>query len=400
MTQSVPEGRKALEHVRQLMQMFAGRASCSPEERQAGEYIVEQLSRMGVGQVRLESFLGVPSTYAPFIVAFSTALAGALMGALIDFCWVLLLSAGLVSLAVWGFWTELDLHPSWLRRMIPTAPSQNVLGVILPAEELHHRVVICAHVDTHRAPLMFSSPGWQRAFNLLLMLTMLGMVLCAAAYLLGFVFALPGVRWVGLAVTPLVAFSLVMSIQAHRAPLSPGANDNTSAVGVALQLAERLSGEPLAHTEIWLVFTGCEEVGAYGMTAFLDQHAEELGADAFYLVLEQVGTGRLQLVTAEGLVIKRPVREEALSFGRKVGAILPELQLTEKVGEAYSDALPAIQRGFLALTITGNPPSVGEPSHWHQLSDTVQYIDPESLQQAFDFSLEIIRQVDCSESAA
>jgi Zn-dependent M28 family amino/carboxypeptidase len=169
---------------------------------------------------------------------------------------------------------------------------------------------------------------------------------------------------------------------------------------VALQLAERLSGEPLAHTEIWLVFTGCEEVGAYGMTAFLDQHAEELGADAFYLVLEQVGTGRLQLVTAEGLVIKRPVREEALSFGRKVGAILPELQLTEKVGEAYSDALPAIQRGFLALTITGNPPSVGEPSHWHQLSDTVQYIDPESLQQAFDFSLEIIRQVDCSESAA
>jgi Zn-dependent M28 family amino/carboxypeptidase len=165
-------------------------------------------------------------------------------------------------------------------------------------------------------------------------------------------------------------------------------------VGVALALAKALTAEPPAHVETWLVFTGCEEVGAYGMSAFLDAHAAELEPEAIYLVLEQIGTGFPQLITAEGLIIKRPTQNEVLSLGRQASAVLPEVQLTEKIGEAYSDAMPAIKRGLAALTITGNQATIGEISHWHQLSDTMEHIYLESLQQAFALALEVVLQVD------
>jgi hypothetical protein len=390
-TESNYYGQIALNHIQQIMRTIGGRASCSPDERQAAEYVAGQITRLGVSQVRLEPFQSAKSTYWPPMIAFSTALTGVLAALLFGNRWILLIGALLNSIAVWGFWTELDLNPNWLRRFTPTGTSQNALGLILPLQEVHRRTVICAHLDTHRAPLLASTPTWQRLFNILLLLTFLSMVLSAAAFTLGFIFDFGDVRWVGLVTAPLLVFALAMSIQAMGAPISPGANDNTSAVGVALALAEKLTAEPPSHTEVWLVFTGCEEVGAYGMFAFLDAHAKELGPETFYLVLEQVGTGRLQLVTAEGLVIKRPVRSEALSLGRQAGAALPEIGLTEKLGEAYSDALPAIKRGLMALTITSAPASIGEVSHWHTLSDTVEHIYPESLQQAFDLALEIIQ---------
>jgi Peptidase family M28 len=393
-TESHNYGQIALGHIQHIMRTIGGRASCSPEERQAAEYVAGQLTQLGVSQVRLESFQGAISTYWPPMIAFGTALVGVLAALLFNNRWAMVLGALLNTVAVWGFWTELDLNPNWLRRFTPTGASQNAIGVILPVQEVQCRTVICAHLDTHRAPVLASTPTWQRLFNILLLLTFLSMVLSAAAFTLGFLFNLGSIRWVGLATMPLLVFALAMSIQARGAPVSPGANDNTSAVGVALALAEKLAAEPPAHTEVWLVFTGCEEVGAYGMFAFLDAHAEELGAETEYLVLEQVGTGSLQLVTAEGLVIKRPIRSEALLLGRQAGAALPAIGLTEKVGEAYSDALPAIKRGLVAFTITSAPASIGEVSHWHQMSDTVEHIYPETLQQAFDLALEIVQQAD------
>jgi len=186
MPESTHYGQIALDHTRWIMEEIGGRLSCSPEERRAAEYVAGQLKRMRVSQVVLEPFQAAKSTYWPPILAFSVALVGVLAVILIDSRWVLLLAALLNMMAVWGFWNELDLNPSWLRRFTPFGDSQNAIGVILPVQEVRRRVVICAHLDTHRAPLYTSTVTWQKLFNLLLLLAFMSMVLGGVAFFLGF----------------------------------------------------------------------------------------------------------------------------------------------------------------------------------------------------------------------
>lgn len=47
---------------------------------------------------------------------------------------------------------------------------------------------------------------------------------------------------------------------------------------------------PLEHTEVWLAFTGAEEVGSVGMHVLLDRCGEQL-RDAYFLDFEMVGRG-------------------------------------------------------------------------------------------------------------
>ena len=56
---------------------------------------------------------------------------------------------------------------------------------------------------------------------------------------------------------------------AERTPFTAGANDNASAVGLVLTLAEAPVSPPLAHTRVWQACTGCEEVQHYGADPFL-----------------------------------------------------------------------------------------------------------------------------------
>lgn len=53
---------------------------------------------------------------------------------------------------------------------------------------------------------------------------------------------------------------MALCIEADRTPFTAGANDNASAVGLVLTLAEALVKQPLQHTRVWLACTGCEEV--------------------------------------------------------------------------------------------------------------------------------------------
>lgn len=81
-----------------------------------------------------------------------------------------------------------------------------------------------------------------------------------------------------------------------RGPYVDSANDNASAVACALGLAEHLKTEPLEHTEVWLAFTGAEEVGCLGIHALLGAYSETL-RDAWFLDFEMVSTDEIAYVT-------------------------------------------------------------------------------------------------------
>jgi Zn-dependent M28 family amino/carboxypeptidase len=250
-------------------------------------------------------------------------------------------------------------------------------------------------VDTHRTPIFYASKTWNTLFGLLVAGSLVSMLISALAYTLGALFIWEWVRWVGLAAAAMEVFALVMTLHADFTPFSPGANDNASGVGVILGLAGRTALEPLTHTEVWLAFTGCEEAASYGMLAFLDSHADELGMDTVYIIIDQVGFGHLCCLTTDGLVRKHSTHPRALELARAAAAVQPDIITTERVGLAYTDAVPATKRGLVALTLCALPPAGSDETiHWHQMTDTIDHVDPQALADTHAFVWQILKDID------
>jgi Peptidase family M28 len=303
----------------------------------------------------------------------------------------------LSGLGAWGMLAETDLARNWMRLLLPRANSQNAIGVLPPSGEVRHRAVLCAHLDTHRTPIFYSSKTWYLLFGLLVGGSFVSMVVAALAYAAGALCDWPWVRWIGLAAAAVELFALAMCLSADFTPFTVGANDDASGVGAVLALGRRLVAEPLAHTEVWLALTGCEEVGAYGMAAFLEAHAAELGNEAVYVILDQVGLGRIKYLMSDGLIIKHRTHPRALALAQRASNALPDLKVRGHVGIAYTDALVATRRGLVALTVDALPPAgSGETVHWHRVSDTLAHVDPEALADAQAFVWQVLREVEGS----
>jgi hypothetical protein len=390
--------QRALDHIRYLSQTIGGRGSCTTAERSAAEYVAEQMRLLGVSDVRLEPYQGAPSTYRPYALAFSAALAGTALAWLVPGRGMMAAAALLSALGTWGMLAETDFAASWMRWLLPKAGSQNAVGIIPPQEDVRTKAVLCAHLDTHRTPIFYSSKTWHTVFGLVVGGALLSMAVGAVAYGLGALFAWAWVRWIGIAMAVIQVFVLALCLHADFTPFSPGANDDASGAGVILGLAERLSDEPLAHTEVWLALTGCEEVSSYGMVALLDAHAGRLGRNATYLILDQVGVGRLAFLTVDGLIFKRKTHPRALALARRASVAVSNPGVAEHVGIAYTDATVATKHGLVALTVDGAfPPDAPDVSHWHQMSDTLESLDARTLADAHAFAWQILQEIDRGE---
>jgi Zn-dependent M28 family amino/carboxypeptidase len=203
------------------------------------------------------------------------------------------------------------------------------------------------------------------------------------------------VRLAGLVLTGIQLFGIVMCLHADFTPYSPGANDNASGVAVALTIAARLRRAPLANTEVHLAFTGCEEVGDYGIAAYLDRYAAEFGPDAVYAILDEVGLGQIKYLSSDGLLLRHRTHPRALELAREVKRRLPEVPIIEGIGTAYTDALQATKRGLIALTVCTIPdPKSNVESHWHRMTDRVETLNHHDLSNTIEFTWTLLRTVD------
>ncbi len=389
----------ALRHVRHLAEVIGPRGSSTPKAREAAEWAAGELRRLGARDVRLEPFSGVTSTYRPYALSLGTAVVGALVALLGGRRGrgALAVGAMLSGLGVAGMLAEADLEPGWTRRFVPRQETANVVARIPASREARRRVVLCAHLDTHRTPLAYSSPTWHRLFGALVGGSFASMAAGVGALGLGALLGWRPLRWAAALVLPAEVASLGLCVQADLTPYSAGANDDASGVGVCLALAARLADEPLEETEVWVALVDDEECGSHGMAAFLDAHAGELGADAVYVILDMVGQGHMLYLANDGLIVKHPTHPKALDLGRRARDARPDLNVREGPGLAYTDALVATKRGLIALTVCCYlPEGSTEVSHWHQVSDTMEHVDPSALGEAAEFAWEVLGLVDGS----
>jgi Zn-dependent M28 family amino/carboxypeptidase len=183
-------------------------------------------------------------------------------------------------------------------------------------------------------------------------------------------------------------------VTADLGPNSPGANDNASGAATLLTLAERLRSEPLQHTEVWLAFTGCEEVGAEGMAVLLDEYGSQLKG-AIFLDFELVGIGdRLIYVRHEGIVRRRRISP-------KVEALLHETSHPygiQPVGIAGIGALTeigvALERGFEGACVMSRRSTSPFMPEWHRLTDTPDKLEPAALERAQELGWKLLQMMD------
>lgn len=378
-----------LRHIRVLSAELPPRGATSEGERQAAEYVTAE-ARQWAQTVVAEPFRSCPTLSWPYgLVVALLLLAGVLV-------WTGSRVAPLPAAVAFFAYFALSAGRFEVGRLCPQGPSQNVVAKLAPGGQVRRRVVLVAHLDVSRWSL-FYAPGALKRFRFN---QVLNTVSVSAILLAGIGSALwpGGLPWAWL-VTPFLLVVLYGGIVLlHREVVGtfiPGANDNASGVAVALEVGRYFSSHPLAATELWCVFTGCEEVGfAAGMDRFLRRHRDELSDDTAFIVLDNVGAGQLRFLTGEGIFSVLPSDPHLVALAGEVGSQHPRWQASPfqfRIG--YTDATPAVLRGLKTITLLATAPD-GLPLHYHWPSDTVDHLDGHTLESAFHFTRLMVESLD------
>lgn len=388
--------QRALSHAQVLAK--TGRGSATVAEKQAAEYVQAQLKSLGLDNAHVQPFLGLRSIWLFFALAFGMALVGHAA------FWFLRHPLGnvpalIVSLVAFGMsgyllWCKFTFRDFPLRTTLPHAPSQNVLAVIPPAGEVSRRLVLVGHLDSHRAVFWFATNFLVTLFALSGVVCIYGVFLAIPLYALFVLTHWQIFAWLGLALAFFHFLGWFTGVTADLGQYSPGANDNASAVGTVLALAERLKMQPLQNTEIWLAFTGCEETGCDGMLTLLKEHGSTL-KDALFVDFELVGIGdSLSYVHEEGNLHRRiiPPAIEALvnEVGKPYGvhpAITPLIGASTEGGTLW-------ELGFKAVCFSAHHQGSPILPEWHRLTDTPDRLQINTLERVQSLAWDLLHRFD------
>jgi hypothetical protein len=152
-----------LKHVKYLAEDIGPRGSTTEKEREASEYCHQVFSDLHLAP-QMEAFRSAKSFYQPHLLASSLFLLAFVLYPL--FGRISAALAALISVIAYGSqMLELSFRDNIFRRLVPKGDSQNVFTVMPPKGEHSGDLVLIGHVDSHRTPLVFSSPTWLKAFQ-------------------------------------------------------------------------------------------------------------------------------------------------------------------------------------------------------------------------------------------
>lgn len=380
-----------LQHVRYLATEIGPRGSTTEGERRGSEYCQGILDHLGLS-AQMEVFTSARSIYLPhllaavmMLIAFGIYPFAGRVGAGI--------AALLVLVSLASDLLELGFRDNLFRWLVPKAPSQNVVATIQPTGEHHQDLVLVGHVDSHRTPLVFKTQRWVSVYQAFTTVAFALFLCQAVLYVLGTVAQW---SWIWPASIPSAVGALLlvaMCFQADRTPFSAGANDNATGSGLVLALAGHLRAEPLRHTRVWLVCTGCEEVQHYGAIDFFRRHRADF-CDPVTVVLESLGCAGPAWLTREGIVVPFCADGDLVALAQELSDEHPEWgAYPAQVKGGNTEMADALRVGIPAITFLGMGPR-GETPYWHQVEDTFDKMDPKVMERAYAFIWAFVQALD------
>jgi hypothetical protein len=378
-------------HIKALAEDIGPRGSTRQGEKEAAAYCERHFQKMGY-TTTTDLFKSAISIYHPHILASLLMLSGFVIYPLGERLSAAI-AAGLCAIALISDLLELAFISNPFRLVVPKGNSQNVFTKLPPQAEHRQDLIILSHLDTHQSGKIFSSPRWVGFFQIF---TTLAFVTFSAQ--MGFFLAgiLAQWDWLWYASIPGALSALILLAicwEADHAPFSPGANDNASAVGMLLTLAENLKSTPPQHTQIWFVCTGCEEVQHYGAIDFFKKHKKAF-KNPRVLVFEMLGAAGPAWETKEGIVIPFKPDPSLVKIAEDIAHAHPEWGAYPSfIVGGNSEMADAVRAGLPAITFFGLTPE-GRAPYWHQMTDTLDKMDPDILQRTYTFTQAFIRTLD------
>jgi hypothetical protein len=383
-----------MDHVQYYAKTIGPRGSATEKEAEAAQYSAQVLSRAGL-EAFVEPYQGARSAYYPFAL-FSG------MFVLAEFLFIFLgrtgaIAAALVTVfALVSVLLELFFKPNPFRWVLPKGKSHNAWARVPAEGPVKHKVVVVGHIDSHRTPLLFSTPGWTKFFKTLIPLGLGSSVILILFYIIGAFYPSSALIWASIPFSLVLLAVFLMTLQADFTPYTEGANDNATGAAITLSTAESLARQPLKNTEVWALLSGCEEVGLYGAEAFAHTHKDELKG-AFWIALDSLGSGQVVYLTVETFLAPAKSDPELLEIARQVSERCPELDAAPHAFQgAYTEGFIGVKHGFKTLTMMGMNRS-GELPEWHRPTDDMDHLDPKVVDRAEKFLLEIMREIDRKE---
>jgi len=385
-------------HVKHLAVNIGPRGSTTDGERAAAAYVARTFAEMGL-KATTEPFTSTVSGWRPFAVAALVALAATVLFLFVNRGVAALLALILLAATVSVF-LEMYFRPNLLRPFIRKGQSQNVLARVpsagaAPDSAPRRKVVLVAHMDTHRTPWVFTSPGRLAFFKTMTTVGVVAFVLSAVLFIVFAATGAPWLKWVALALTPVHLTVFALTWQPDTTPYTAGANDNATGVGVLLNLGERLAREPLANTEVWLLASGCEEVGSVGAQAFVKRHRHEL-ENTLAISIDNVGGpgAGVCYTSVEGMVFPLKPSPELFALAEELRAEHPELNAYSlPYTTLHTDATCFMANGVPSLSFVGLTPD-GRIPNWHVVSDVFENVDETTVERTEEFVWRLLQRLD------
>jgi acetylornithine deacetylase/succinyl-diaminopimelate desuccinylase-like protein len=386
---SDPRLSDALDVIHLLSEEIGPRRPCSDAERAAANRLTTWLRDHDV-DARIEEFEGYSTFALPYGALFAASIGGALMqrsgrpG-------VRRGGDALMIGAVVGAALEGDLRWTPVSDLLARRRSVNVVGRVPAAGPARRRVCLCGHLDTTRSGLMFH-PRLARRLAALLQVPAVSSLVLAAAPVLRRV---PGGRNLHAAALAGMVFAAAMLLEREALGQDvPGASDNASGTAVALQLAAECAAAPLAHTEVDLLITSCEESGMLGAQAYARRHRLR-AAETTFINFDTVGGDvPLTYIRREGGgALTRPASQNLIELLEQIAERRPELGLVpaETTPGLPTDATPMRARGWEAVTLLAQGDTI---PNYHWPTDTYANIAPSTVKRTIETGRDLLRALD------
>lgn len=372
------------------------RPSASDGERRAAEWIAEQLRERGC-EVGVEQEHAHGGYWWPLALANLLAIGGGLPWLRRGGPLKRLLAVGSAALGAAAIWDDVGGGRLWFRRaLLPHRATWNVVARTGDVEAERTMMLVAHHDAAHSGLVFHPALGripprvmprvHERSGQSLPILYAVwgGSVLIMAG-------ALAGVRRLVRAGIALATGAVVAMADIGARAVVPGANDNLSAVGVLIAVAESLAESPLEGLRVQLVSTGSEESFMEGMQGFARRHFGELDVDQTEVIcLECLGGPTLIVLEGEGMLRMRDypphMREALASAAADAGVSIGRGLRTV----AATDALIALRAGYPTATLA-SVDYTKLPLNYHWPSDTPDALHWDTIVDAIKICERLLR---------
>jgi hypothetical protein len=381
---------------------FEGRLAGTDAERRAANDLAAQLRERG-RRAEVEPTYVHPQWALSVALHCLLALAGSLAALevpVVGFVAVLLTGASL--------YLELNGRVYLLRRIFFRRASQNVVSPIR-RKETAGTLVLVANYDTGRGGSAYGrawggliqrlgnlipgpfSPSRLAFWSIALLLPVIGMRMAEL-----------DANWISIVQLPptlVLVFSIFLLVDIHLSGPVPGANLNASGVATVLSVADELDREPTEQLDVWVVLPGAGDPLATGMRSFVREHRGDLDpATTWFVAVEAVGAGELRHMASQGPVVSYGMASRLTELCAAIAEA--DAERDEPLGAKPlqsgfgSNSLPALLARYPATTITCLDEDRLQPPGSHTAGDTPDSLDPDALERAHTFVLELARALD------